>query len=139
MSVYRQYEQHARGYNIALAVVGNKICSPDDVDFLRQQTSDDDLCTWLDHSDYVRALERGPLRPIDELEHENRSALDEIRIALDSRTRDWRTYQCHTNEFHRRNAAAWGNARTGTDLTSQIDPDFDLAEAVATARDRRVA
>jgi len=32
-------------------------------------------------------------------------------------------------EFHRRNAAAWGNRAAGVDLTAQIDPHFVPATA----------
>lgn len=130
VGVYRQYRRYAQGYGVRLAVVGNKVRDHDDVEYLRREVGDA-LLTWIDQSDHVRAVERGHARPVDHLEPENRSALEEIRALLDTCTRDWRAYQRHTNEFHRRNAAVWGNQRAGVDLTTQIDPDFDLAQAVA--------
>jgi CO dehydrogenase maturation factor len=30
--------------------------------------------------------------------------------------------------FHLKNAASWGNERTGADLASQVDPGFVLGE-----------
>jgi CO dehydrogenase maturation factor len=33
--------------------------------------------------------------------------------------------------FHLKNAASWGNERTGADLATQVDPGFVLGEAVS--------
>ncbi|HSK95964.1 MAG TPA: hypothetical protein VK891_05035, partial [Euzebyales bacterium] len=109
VGVFDQYAEYARGYDVRLAAVGNKVHGDGDVAFLREHLGDA-LLTWVDHSDHVRAADRGQERPLDLLEPENRSALEEVRAALDACTRDWRAYQRHSNEFHRRNAAAWGNA-----------------------------
>jgi CO dehydrogenase maturation factor len=35
--------------------------------------------------------------------------------------------------FHLKNAAAWGNERTGADLAAQIDPSFVLGESAVAA------
>lgn len=133
VAVYRQYRDQASGWDVALAVVGNKVHDADDVAFLREEVGDA-LLTWVDESPYVRALQRGRHRPLDELEPDNRSALEEIRALLDTQRRDWTAYHRHTVEFHRRNAQAWGSARVGIDLTEQIDPDFDLPTAIGADR-----
>ncbi len=70
--------------------------------------------------------ERGRYRDIAALEPANRAALERVRTAADAVPRDWARYTRQAVEFHLRNAAAWGNARTGGDLAEQVDPDFVL-------------
>ena len=109
VGVYRQYVDHAQGFGVRIAAVGNKV-----------------------HDDDVRAAERGDGRPIDHLESSNRAALDTLRRAVDAATKNWRRYQQQAVDFHLRNAASWGNDRTGEDLATQVDPDFVLGpEALA--------
>lgn len=121
VGVYRQYRDYAKDFGIRITVVGNKVCDDDDLAFLREQVGDILLC-WVGRSAHVRAAERGDIRPITDLEPDNRGALDDIRTALDAVDRDWNTYQRHTVQFHLRNAEAW----SGQDVIAQIDPDFVL-------------
>jgi CO dehydrogenase maturation factor len=135
VGVYRQYVEHARGFGVEVVPVGNKVRDADDLAFLRAQLGDD-LLTWLSQSDHVRAAERGDPRPVDHLEEANRAALETIRWTADAAEKDWATYQRQAVEFHVRNAASWGNDRTGHDLTAQVDPDFVMgpgARALARA------
>ncbi|WP_030677857.1 ATP-binding protein [Streptomyces sp. NRRL B-1347] len=135
VSVYRQYRDYAHDFGVALKVVGNKVQGQDDIDFLREQVGDDLLVT-VGHSDWVRAMEKGRPPRFALLEDVNRSALRTLQDAVDARYehRDWERYTRQMVHFHLKNAQSWGNARTGADLASQVDPDFVLREeAVATA------
>ena len=129
VSVYRQYKEYARDFGIQLRVVGNKVHSDDDLDFLREEAGDD-LLVSFGHSDWVRAMEKGRPRPLAELEPANRRALQVLREAADGayERRDPERYTQQMIHFHLRNAESWGNARTGTDLADQIDPGFVLGE-----------
>ncbi|WP_062210243.1 ATP-binding protein [Streptomyces sp. NBRC 109706] len=130
VSVYRQYRDYARDYGVALRVIGNKVQGPDDLAFLRSEIGDDLLVT-LGHSDWVRALERGVRRPFAELGEASESALDAMYRAADASypDRDWERYTQQMVHFHLKNAASWGNDRTGADLAAQVDPGFVLSEA----------
>ncbi|GGV19717.1 ATP-binding protein [Streptomyces spectabilis] len=135
VSVYRQYRDYAHDFGVALKVVGNKVQGQDDIDFLREQVGDDLLVT-VGHSNWVRAMEKGRPPRFALLEDANRSALRTLQDAVDAtyEHRDWDRYTRQMVHFHLKNAQSWGNARTGADLASQIDPDFVLREeAVATA------
>ncbi|MFD5491804.1 ATP-binding protein [Streptomyces sp. NPDC127091] len=137
VSVYRQYRDHAREFGIRIAVVGNKVTCEDDLLFLKNQVGDD-LLTHLVHSDWVRAAEQGRTPPpspatpntpdasdpLSALEPHNRHALTVLCKAVDSHPRDWDRLHRHAVEFHLRNAHSWADARTGENLSSQIDPDF---------------
>jgi CO dehydrogenase maturation factor len=123
VGVHRQYAGYARDFDVAVRVVGNKVAGDDDVAFLREHVGGN-LLTWLAQSDFVRAMERGKHLPFSALEPANLDALDRIRRTVDATPKDWGRFHRQTLDFHRRNAAAWGNAQHGGDLTTQIDPDF---------------
>lgn len=123
VDVYRQYIGYAADYDVAIAVVGNKVQSDEDVAYLREQVGDD-LLTWLSQSAAVRALEQGRSGAV--LEDANEAALGKMREAVDGRARDWAKFQRQAVEFHVKNARGWANRAVGEDLENQIDPDFRL-------------
>ncbi|NJP99067.1 ATP-binding protein [Streptomyces zingiberis] len=129
VAVHRQYREYARDFGVALRVVGNKVQSPDDLAFLREETGDD-LIAAFGHSDWVRSMEKGRPPRFGQLEEANREVLRTLHEAADARygRRDRHRYTRQMVHFHLRNAASWGNARTGTDLAAQVDPDFVLDE-----------
>ncbi|MFF3485160.1 ATP-binding protein [Streptomyces sp. NPDC002701] len=128
-SVYRQYKEYARDFGVPLKVIGNKVQSQDDIDFLRDEVGDDLLLTF-GHSDWVRAMEKGRPPRFDQLEDDNRRALSTLQAAVDAtyEKRDWERYTRQMVHFHLKNAQSWGNERTGADLAAQVDPDFVLRE-----------
>ncbi|WP_073947075.1 ATP-binding protein [Streptomyces kebangsaanensis] len=131
VSVYRQYKEYARDFGVVLRVVGNKVQGQDDLDFLRAEVGDDLLVT-VGHSDWVRAMEKGRPPRFELLEDANRHALRLLQVAADAtyELRDWDHYTRQMVHFHLKNAASWGNERTGADLAAQVDPGFVLGEGV---------
>lgn len=123
LGVYQQYKAYAQGYGVRLCVIGNKVESDDDLTFLREHT-EDDLLTWFGRSAYVRAMEKGHVQPLTQLEEEQRRALHTIKAKTDACEKDWTTFYRQAVEFHRKNALSWANAQAGEDLSLQIDPDF---------------
>jgi CO dehydrogenase maturation factor len=132
VGVYRQYIGHAREFGIGVSVVGNKVADATDEAFLREHVGAD-LIGCIGISRHIKAAEQGHPRPIGDLEPHNRTVLDTLVSTVDSTVRDWSAYTALAVEFHRRNAHAWANARTGADLTDQIDPDFILGPAAVAA------
>jgi len=129
LSVYQQYIDYAKGYDVLVKVIGNKIETEDDVAFLREHVGTD-LLTWMQRSNYVRAMEKGQHLPLNELEAQSRHVLEMMRQAVDGCEKDWEKFYRQTVEFHRKNALEWANAMVGEDLTTQIDPDYELAPQV---------
>ena len=123
VGVYRQYRDYAADHDVPIAVVGNKVTGPADVEFLADQVHDD-LLVCFEHSAAVRALEQGRPFGLADLEEPNHTALSSLRDAVDTREPDWPKFGRQAVEFHLRNAHAWANAATGTDLAAQIDPAF---------------
>ncbi|MFI2651122.1 ATP-binding protein [Micromonospora fulviviridis] len=130
VGVYRQYAGYARDYGVALSVVGNKVEDATDVEFLREHVGDA-LLTWFSRSGYVRRAERGAIGALADLESANQAALAQLVEAVDGTPQDWAAFTRWAHEFHRRNAAAWANERAGTDLTDQIDPEFQMGPQAA--------
>ena len=128
VGVYQQYLSYAREFDVRISVIGNKVVDEADMEFLRAHVGAD-LLTCLGVSSYVRAADRGVTRPIDELEAENAEALLDLRKVVEGIERDWAKLTAHTVEFHLCNAVAWGNNKTGVDLTSQVDAEFVLGPA----------
>jgi CO dehydrogenase maturation factor len=132
VGVYRQYVDYAREYGVAVSVLGNKVADAADEAFLRERVGTD-LLGCVGVSRHVKAAEQGRPRPIDELEPANRAVLDTARAAVDATDRDWARFTRQAAQFHRRNAEAWANARTGQDLATQIDPEFVLGPTATSA------
>ncbi|MDB1086518.1 ATP-binding protein [Streptomyces sp. ACA25] len=132
VSVYRQYRDYARDFGVPLRVVGNKVQDEEDLAFLRSEVGED-LLVAFGHSDWVRALERGVARPFAALHEEDRQALRTLHDTADAAhaRRDWERYTQQMVHFHLKNAASWGNDKTGADLAAQVDSGFVLHEALA--------
>ncbi|MGG7572326.1 ATP-binding protein [Streptomyces sirii] len=133
VAVYRQYKEYARDFGVSLKVVGNKVQSPDDLAYLRDEVGDDLLVT-VGHSEWVRAMEKGRPTRFAYLEQANRRALEVLHDTADAAygRRDWERYTRQMVHFHLKNAESWGNAKTGVDLAAQVDPAFVLHEGTAT-------
>ncbi|MDE0243418.1 MAG: AAA family ATPase [Candidatus Kaiserbacteria bacterium] len=130
VQVYEQYKRYAEQYDICIRVIGNKIEDESDTAFLRKHVGDD-LVAVFSHSPFIRAMEKGAMCPISEIEPENAAALDQIVAEIDRQEKDWDQYHEQAVAFHRKNATSWANAATGTDVTAQIDPSFSLKDAAA--------
>jgi CO dehydrogenase maturation factor len=125
VGVYRQWREYAAGFGVALAAVGNKVQSGDDVAFLREHTSGD-LLTWFGYEPAVRAMEQGRPCGLGDLSPATRAGLAALQAAVDAQVKDWAAFTRQAVEFHLRNARAWANAATGADLAAQVDPGFVL-------------
>ena len=125
ISVYRQWQGYAGGFDVPVALVGNKVQTPEDVAFLRSHAGEEPLA-WIGHEPAVRAMEQGRPFSLDDLSPGTAAALSAIRTRLDAAPRDWARYTRLAAEFHRRNARAWASDSAGEDLAGQIDPGFTL-------------
>jgi CO dehydrogenase maturation factor len=126
VSVYRQWQGYADGFDIPVALVGNKIASPQDLAFLRSHAGQEPLA-WIGHEPAVRAMEQGRPFGLDDLAPDTAAGLSAIQARLDAVPRDWDRYASLAAEFHLRNARTWANDRTGEDLAAQIDPGFTFS------------
>ncbi|KIH98312.1 ATP-binding protein [Streptomonospora alba] len=123
VGVYRQYADYARDHDVEIRVIGNKVQDEGDVEFLREHVGSA-LSACFGHSSFVRAMEKGRHPDLAELEDDNAKTLAWMRDSVDTAPKDWARFTRQSAEFHARNARAWANTTTGTDLEAQIDPEF---------------
>ncbi|HLK01362.1 MAG TPA: ATP-binding protein [Streptosporangiaceae bacterium] len=128
IGVYEQWRQYAAGFDIALAVAGNKVQTGQDAEFLREHAGDR-LLTWFGHEPAIRAMEQGRPFALADLGHGTHAGLAALRSAVDAQVKDWGRYARQAAELHVKNARAWANTATGSDLTAQVDPDFVISQA----------
>ncbi|WKZ29110.1 MAG: ATP-binding protein [Patescibacteria group bacterium] len=123
LGVWEQYQAHGAGYDLAFALIGNKVEDASDEAFLRAQVGEA-LLSVMPRSKAIRAMERGETTSLEALEPRVLGTLEVLRAALDDRTRDWEAMRRQSIAFHLKNAASWANAAVGRDLSTQVDPDF---------------
>jgi CO dehydrogenase maturation factor len=123
VGVYRQWAGYAAGYDVAVAVIGNKIQGDGDLAFLRQHAGEA-LLACFSHEPAVRALEQGRPFRLADLGPGTRAALTTLQQAADGQAKDWPAFTRQATSFHLKNARAWASTATGEDLTAQIDPGF---------------
>jgi CO dehydrogenase maturation factor len=123
VGVWRQWSGYATGYDVAVAVIGNKIHGDADAAFLREHAGEA-LLACFGHEPAVRAMEQGRPFRLADLGAAARAALATLQQAADARVKDWPKFTRQAAEFHLKNARAWASAAAGEDLTTQIDPGF---------------
>jgi CO dehydrogenase maturation factor len=127
LGVYDQYRSYARDHDVTIRVIANKLDDTNDRDFIRDHVGDD-LIDGLSRSSFIKAMEKGRILPLRDLEPANREALESLLVAVGQQKKDWDRYYRDAVLFHQRNAESWANEVVGSDLTRQIDHEFSLSE-----------
>ena len=123
VGVYDQCRKYAEPYGIRLLVIGNKIESDEDLNFIKSRTGRDYL-TGFSRSEFVRQLEKGQFGNLADLEPANLEVLRTIARTVGSLQRDWRQYQQVGYNFLKVASEAWADTYMDTDIMGQFDPDF---------------
>jgi CO dehydrogenase maturation factor len=130
LGVYQQYKHHASDYGVTLKVVANKLESAEDANFVERRVGADYL-TGFGLSRYVRQTEKGVIGDLSEVETENMVALETLLKLVDGRKKDWNKFYRQAVEFHIKNAESWANAQLDANVIGQIDPAFNMEDAVS--------
>lgn len=136
LGVYHQYRNYARDHDVSIRVMANKLDDTDDCDFVRDRVGDD-LIDGLTRSSFIKAMEKGRVLPLSDLESANKDALETLLVAVSRQKTDWDRHYRDAVLFHRRNAASWASEAIGSDLTHQIDPEFCMSNAVKAVLNKR--
>jgi CO dehydrogenase maturation factor len=129
LTVYEQYKKYARDYDIKIKVIGNKVGDKDDLDFIKENVGDD-LVAIFGQSSFVRMSDRGHKVSFENIEPENRKAIEQVVSCIDAQEKDWDKSYRHAIEFHIKNAISWANAEAGKDIAMQVDPDFRISSVI---------
>lgn len=123
VSVFEQYRKYAEDYNIRLCVIGNKIQSQDDADYLHRQCGDA-LIGCIPSSSWINKKSRGEPVVFQDIEQDVTTVLKALVDFACLQTRDWKTYWQWGVHFHRKNALSWGNSSAGEAVEDWYDPEF---------------
>ena len=123
-SVYKQCREYADMFGTKLFVIGNKIEDEQgDIDFIKDKVGND-LIASISKSNYIRNLEKGLDRPIEDLEVSNQDVLKKILDKTDNLKRDWNKFHETGLKFHEAAAKGWANDLYGVDVMKFVDPNF---------------
>lgn len=127
LTVYHQYKQYAKDYDVTIRVVGNQVHSAEDEAFIRAHVGSD-LIGYIPHLPELRTIERGGL-PYSTLAAIAKAepiaaTLRTLRETADLVPKNWGKFYAQAALFHMKNARSWANAEFGQDLSKQIDQDF---------------
>lgn len=123
VDVFNQYIDYAKRFSdipLDIRAIGNKVLDEEDKVFLEKNIGTK-LETIFSHSIYVRSLEKGVFKPIENLEPENIQVLQKIKSELDKKEKDWQQFYNNIVKIHKKTLAYWENA---AELEAQIDPTF---------------
>ncbi|HPF94930.1 MAG: ATP-binding protein [Candidatus Magasanikbacteria bacterium] len=123
LDVFHQYRAYAEPYGVRYVAIGNKIRSAEDETYLKEMLGEAYLGS-LPWSDAVVAGERKGITPLESIPAEVLPILQKIDDTIAECRVDWQRRFDTLCQFHKRNAASWGNASIGKDLTQQIDRSF---------------
>lgn len=127
-SVWKQYKEKAKEYNIKVRAIGNKIISSEDVDFIEKQTGEKCIST-IPFSSHIKEYEKGRTYELNDLDMHILEALEEMLSFTRNVEQDRRKRYELAMHFHKKNALSWGNQQIGKDITTQIDSHFDIEKA----------
>jgi len=125
--VLRDYERLAKsaGVDNSLFVMGNKVHSEEDKNFLKDNISKDKLLGFLYSSDYLNERDKkGGLIQFDKLEVENKEVFKTIFEKLSNNLQDPNKRLKRIHELHKKYVAQLSITERFGDLTGQIDEKF---------------
>lgn len=125
VGVYEQYRQYARDHEVIIKVIGNKVESKEDIDFIKEHVGED-FVSAIYQSSFVKKIDRGEVLPISKLEIANQQSIEDAVTLVDKQKKDWPKFYRQAIKFHIKNAKSWANASTGKDLAKQVDSQFVL-------------
>lgn len=120
MSVYEQFAQPTKQYNVPLMVVANKIADSEDETFITEHIGE--IITAIPLSTYVKRRERGQEASLDNLDQPVVAALRKIHEHVQALGRDWNEIEQRMHAMHLKNAKSW----MGEDAKKHIDTSFSL-------------
>jgi CO dehydrogenase maturation factor len=129
VEVFGQYKELAQGAGVydSLFVVGNKVRSKEDKEFLRKHIPERKILGIFEESEYLRKKDQaGGSLDVDSLEEENKELLGIIEKKLFSSTPDYQARLQKLFELHRKYVAQPSITERFGDLTDHIDINFNL-------------
>ncbi len=130
LAVFDQAVHYSQFHDLKLVVIGNKIDTAEDEQFIKDYVGDYYL-TGFKVQNAFKKFERGQTYQLSDMDEATMQSMDAILQTLRKQApRDWKKYQQTGLFFHKRAAESWASAVYGRDLAEQVDPDFDYHSVI---------
>jgi CO dehydrogenase maturation factor len=133
LEVFKQYYELAKSANIEhnVVVIGNKIRSEEDKNFLKNIIPADMLLGFFGDSEYLRKYDQiGGRLQINSLEKDNLNILDKLFERFSNIKTDYNKRLKYLHTLHKRYVAQGSIKDRFGDLTNQIDESFNYEDVL---------
>ena len=123
LSVFNQFKEYGKDYNINLKVIGNKVENEEDETFIRHYVTSAYIGS-IPYTKEIRNLERG-LGLSQNLKESVSETMKKLKQDLDKTEKDWGKFYNDLVNLHKKHAESWLNSSFQTNFEDQIDENFD--------------
>lgn len=117
---YKDFSNAIESKGLETLVIGNKIESEGDKEFIRERV-DEEILGFVERSQDIKRYEQGEYEAFENFVEANSKVLGEVRERLKSLDKDWNNYQQNLKEIHVKTCKSWYNDYHSMDLTKQSE------------------
>lgn len=117
-------------YPIDIAVIGNKVETEEDKEFLKQNIQKEHLLGFVNKSDEMRSFDQGSKEDFKKFVNANPEIFSKILKELDSKQRDWDRYLKNIRANFSQMARDYYSSYYNIDLESRIDNTFSFKDVI---------
>lgn len=130
IDVYKDFIKITQKYKLNNYVIGNKIRSKEDIEYIKSEIGENAILGFVKDSDYLRKYEQGNNEDLDNFVKENDEINKAIYSLLKETKKDWENYYEIQKQIYKDDCNDWYSQYYGKDLTQYIDPKFSYEEVI---------
>lgn len=130
IDVYKDFAEITKKYKLNNYVIGNKIRSKQDIEYIKSEIEESKMLGFVKDSDYMRSYEQGKSEDLDNFIQENEELNNTIYNLLKETKKDWKNYYKIQKQVYTDDCNDWYSQYYGQDLTEYIDPKFSYEEVI---------
>jgi len=130
IEVYKDFIEITKKYNLKNYVIGNKIRSKEDIDYIKSEINEKYILGFVKDSDHLRKFEQGNSEELNDFVKENNEINQTIYNLLRETKKDWGNYYEIQKQIYKDDCGDWYSQYYGQDLTKYIDPEFSYEEVI---------
>ncbi|MFW5719442.1 MAG: AAA family ATPase [Candidatus Dojkabacteria bacterium] len=132
IQVYKDFIQGIErfDYPINIVVIGNKVETKEDEEFIKQHIKGEHLLGFVSKSDEMKSFDQGSKDDFKKFVSANSEIFNKILKELDSKQRDWDLYLKNIRANFSQMAQEYYNSYYHVDLESRVDNTFSFKDVV---------
>jgi CO dehydrogenase maturation factor len=132
IQVYKDFIQGIErfNYSINIAVIGNKVETKKDEEFMKQYIKKEHLLGFINKSDEMKSFDQGSKDDFKKFVSANSEIFNKILKELDSKQRNWDFYLKNIRANFSQMAQEYYNSYYHVDLESKVDNTFSFKEVI---------